>query len=1033
MRALISLCARHYGAVCAITLILCIVGVYAARRAPVDVFPEFVPSQVEIQTECPGFAPQQVEQLVTRRLETALSGAVGIATVRSDSIPGLSAITVNFDDTVDVHVARQGIAERLAEIASTLPTGVGVPKLSPLVSSTMDLLKIGLLSDAVDAYSLRDTAEWIIRPRLLAVPGVAHVIVFGGDVRQVQIKPDPARLLSYGITLNELADAARAALALKGTGFIDTGAQRILLESPTPEPDLERLRRAVVADHGGVPVRIGDIAAVELGAALKSGDALIMGKPGVMVALASQYGANTLNVTRAIEAALADLTPALKAQGITLYPALHRPANFIEQSLGDLQHALLLAAALILVVLYLFLRNVRAAFIAFTAIPLSLLAAILVLDAMGETLNTMTLGGLAVGLGVLVDDAIIDIENILRRLRLNAAAATPQPRLRVIRDASLEVRKPVVFATVVAIIAFVPQLFTPSVQGHFLRPLALAFIFAVTASLLIAMTITVSLCALLLSDGVAERHAAWLDFMRRGQVRVVKFCVGHLTVVAALLALGAVAAGAAVPFLGGVFMPDFREGHYVLQVGTDVPGTSRAEMLRLGERISADVMKLPYVLSIEQQVGRAELGEDTWGLHQSEFHVELRKDVAVDEQQAQSDLRAILKAYGGIDSEVVTFLGDRISESLTGAPAQVSVKLFGDDLDGLDHVGTQIAHDLQQMPGVVDLQFKQASATPTVSLQIDADKLAALGLTSQAVLDTIATAYAGVTVGQSYSGVRTVDTVIIFPDDLRRRPEDLQNLMIAGPNGPVPLKQVCRVRFAKDRYNVTHEAGQRFVSVNFNVSGRTLAAVVADAQAQVGRIALPKGFYVEFTGAAQAAETTQQQLLLYGFLAVAAILVVLMIAFRWRANGWLVLINLPFSLIGSIIAIYASGVGITLGSAVGLVTVFGISARNAILQLAHYEHLVDHEQAPWNLDTVLRGANERLVPIFMTAAVTALALAPLAFNLHRPGEEIEGPMAITVLGGLVSSTLLNLLVLPALAQRFAKPPAAARASEVAWD
>jgi CzcA family heavy metal efflux pump len=1033
MRALISLCARHFGAVCALTLLLVMIGVYVARRAPLDVFPEFVPAQVEIQTECPGFAPQQVEELVTRRLETALSGTAGIDTLRSNSIPGLSAITVNFYDGIDVHLARQSIAERLAEIAATLPPGVAVPKLSPLVSSTMDLLKIGLLSDRVDPYTLRDIADWTIRPRLLAVPGVARVIVFGGDVRQVQINPDTARLLSYGVTLNELADGARAALALKGTGFIDTSAQRILINSPTPEPRLDELRRAVIANHGGVPIRIGDVASVAQGSGLKSGDALIMGRPGVMLSLASQYGANTLTVTRALEAALAGLTPALKAQGIIVYPAMHRPANFIEQSLGDLQRALFLAAAFILVVLYLFLRNARAAFIAFTAIPLSLLAAILVLYGLGETLNTMTLGGLAVGLGVLVDDAIIDIENILRRMRLNAAAGAPLPRLRVIRDASLEVRTPVIFATLVAIMAFVPQLFTPGVQGHFIRPLALAFIFAVTASLLVASTVTVSLCALLLRDSVEEKHAAWLDFMRRGQVRCVRFCVRHFPAVALALVIAVAAAFAAVPFLGGTFMPEFREGHYVLQIGTDVPGTSREEMLRLGERISADVLKLPYVLSIEQQVGRAELGEDTWGLHQTEFHVELRKGIPIDERKAQSDLRAILKAYSGLETEVVTFLGDRISESLTGETAQVSLKLFGDDLDDLDRSGTQIAHALQTVDGVTELQFKQSSATPTMTLQMDTGKLAALGLTAQSVLDTIATAYAGTIVGQSYVGVRTIDTVVIFAQDLRRRPEDLQNLMIAGPAGPVPLKQVCKVRFTSDRYSITHEAGRRFVSIDFNTQGRPLNAVVADAAGRVAGIALPTGFYTAFSGAAQAATATQQQLMLYGALAVGAILIVLLVAFRWRANGWLVLVNLPFSLIGSILAIQASGVGLTLGSAVGLVTVFGISARNAILQLAHYEHLVDREQAAWNLETVLRGANERLVPIFMTAAVTALALAPLAFNLHRPGEEIEGPMAITVLGGLLSSTLLNLLVLPALAERFARPPSAARESETAWD
>ena len=1033
MRALISLCARHYGAVCALTLIFVVIGTYAARRAPLDVFPEFVPSQVEIQTECPGFAPQQVEELVTRRLETALSGTAGIATMRSSSIPGLSDITVNFEDGIDVHLARQAIAERLAESVASLPVGVAPPKLSALVSSTMDLLKIGLLSDSMDGYTLRDVADWTIRPRLLAVPGVARVIVFGGDVRQIQIEPDGAKLLSYRITLNEVAEGARAALALKGAGFIDTSAQRILIQSPTPQPDLGQLRRAVIASHAGLPVRIGDVATVRQGAALKSGDALIMGKPGVMIALASQYGANTLTVTHALEVALADLAPALKSQGITLYPAMHRPANFIERSVGDLRTALLFAAGFILVVLYLFMRNARAAFIAFTAIPLSLLAAIIALDYLGETLNTMTLGGLAVGLGVLVDDAIIDIENILRRLRENAHTGAPRPRLQIIRDASLEVRKPVIFATLVTVISFVPQLFTPGVQGHFIRPLALAFILAVAASLLVASTVTVSLCALLLRKRPLERHAAWLDVMRRGQRRATSSCARHLVPVLAVLGLAAVAASAVVPFLGGTFMPDFREGHYVLQVGTDVPGTSRHEMMLLGERISAEVLKLPYVQSIEQQVGRAELGEDTWGLHQSEFHVELRKDIKVDERKAQRELRAILKAYSGLQSEVVTFLGDRISESLTGESAQVSVKLFGDDLDDLDKTGTELAHALQAIPGLDDLRFRQSSATPTISLQIDAEKASTLGLTTQAVLDTVATAYAGLTVGQSYAGVRTMDTVLILPEQLRARPEELQNLMIAGPAGPVPLRQVCKIRFASDRYNITHEAGLRFVSIDFNARGRELRQVVADAERRIQQVHMPAGFYTQLSGAAQAAAATQQQLLLYGGLAVAAILTVLMMSFHWRANGWLVMINLPFSVIGSIVAIYVSGVGLTLGSAVGLVTVFGISARNAILLLAHYEHLVDHEYAPWDIDTVMRGANERLVPILMTATVTALALAPLAFNAHRPGAEIEGPMAITVLGGLVSSTVLNLLVLPALAARFARPPATEIDAEGQWE
>jgi len=1022
LRALVSLCVRHFGAVTALSVFALILGCWGAMRAPLDVFPEFVPSQVDIQTEAPGFAPQQVEELVTRQVENAVNGASGLATMRSESIPGLSVVTITFEDGVNVHVARQGISERLSEIGS-LPAGVGTPKLSPLVSSTMDLLKIGLLSDQVDPYTLRDAADWIIKPRLLAVPGVAHAIVFGGEVRQIHIQPDMAKLASFGITLTDISDAVHAALPLRGAGFIDLPAQRLLIQSPTPQPDLDALAQAVVMQRNGTPILVRDVAAVKIAPALKFGDALIMGKPGVLISLASQYGANTLTATLAVEKALKDLAPSLKTQGITLYPSLHRPANFIERALGNLKDSLVIAAVLILAVLYLFLRDLRAALIAFTAIPLSLLAAITVLDRMGYTLNTMTLGGFAVALGVLVDDAIIGIENILRRLRENARL--PQPRLKIVLDASLEVRGPVIYATAVVIAVFLPELFTSSVQGHFVGPLALAFIFAVIASLLVAMTSTPALCALFLRSHDARPEARWLTRLKAWQGAAVYGAADHFRLIVVLLIGLVVAALAALPFLGGTFMPDFREGHFVLQVSSAVTGNSLASMLNVGERMSKEILALPYVQSIEQQVGRAELSEDTWGPHRSEFHVELKADAKISQSDAEEELRKIVAAYPGLQSEVVTFLGDRISESLSGETAQVAVKVVGDDLDTLDSVGAQIVSVLQKVPGIVDLQFKRQSGTPAVTIALLPQALAGTGLKVQDVLDAIQTAYAGAQVGQTFKGTRTVDVVLILPDQLRHQPGQLAKLMIASSGGPVPLSQVARISLAQDRYSIEHEGGQRRISVTFNVSNTaSLRQVVQEAEKRIATsIALPHGVFTEFTGAAEAEAQTRNELILYSALALALIVVILFVSFHWRANSWLVLANLPFSLIGSVLAIAVSGIGISLGSVVGLVTVFGVSARNAILQLAHYEHLVEVEGSPWTVDLVIRGANERLVPILMTAAVTALGLAPLAFGINQPGQEIEGPMAITVLGGLLSSTLLNLLLLPALAQRYSHPSA----------
>ena len=1021
MRWLVGLCVRYAGTIATLTLIVLVAGLWATRSAPLDVFPDFVPSTVDIQTEAPGFTAQQVEQLVTKPIENAVNGSTGLATIRSESIPGLSVITIQFKDGIDLYNARQGISEHLSELGSALPAGVDAPRLSPLISSTMDLLKIGLVSDKLNAFELRDRAEWIMKPALLAVPGVAHVLIFGGAVREIQIQPDVTRMASYGFTLTDLADAARAALALRGAGFVDLAHQRVLIQTPVPSPDPAAIANAVLVVRGKTPVTIGDIAKVTEAPALRSGDALVMGRRGVMMSLASQFGANTLETTNALEKVLAQLTPALKAEGISVYPALHRPANFVERALGSLEQSLVIAAILILAVLYLFLRDWRSAFITFLAIPLSLLAAVAVLERMGLTLNTMTLGGFAVALGVLVDDAIIGIENILRRLGENSKSAHPRARLDVVREATLEVRGPVVYATLVVIAVFLPELFSTSVQGKFVGPLALAFILAVLASLLVALTAAPALSALMLNAQASHAQFGWIGKIKAWQQRSVNFVSGNFRIVLAALAVLTVAAAGSLPFLGGSFMPDFREGHFVMQVSSSTPGTSLDEMLAVGQRISKDVLALPYVATIEQQVGRAALGEDTWGPHRSEFHVELKADADVDQDEAEEALRGILARYPGLQSEVVTFLGDRISESLTGETADIAVKVFGDQLDTLDATGRRISQALNGTPGIADLQFKPQSGTPTFAIQVQPAALVAYGLKMQDVLDAVQSEYAGTSVGQTYAGTRIVNVTLLLPEAARNRPELLSSLTIASPFGPVPLSQVARVAPTQTRYTIAHDGGLRYVSLTFNVVGRSLQDTANDAKARVAALTLPPGVYVEFSGAAEAQRAAQNQMLLYTGFAVVLIGMILFICFHWRSNTWLVLVNLPFSLIGAAAAIVATGQGLSLGAMVGLVTVFGISARNGILLLAHYEHLVDVEGAPWDVSTILRGAQERLVPILMTAAVTALGLMPLAIGLHQPGQEIEGPMAVTVLGGLVSSTFLNLVVLPALAERFGGP------------
>ncbi len=1029
MQWLVAWCVRRRGAVAVLAFAALLLGAWNAGRVPLDVFPEFVPISVDIQTEAPGLAPEQVERLVTRPIEAAVNGAPGLAAMRSESIPGLSVISLNFADGADAYRARQGIAERIAEVAGSLPAGVGTPKLSPLVSSTMDLLKIGLVSSKLDAYALRERAQWELKPQLLAVPGVARVTVFGGAVRQIQIQPDVEKLAAFGLTLTDLADAGRGALALRGAGFLDLTSQRVLIETPTPAPDSAVIRDAVIAVHEGTPVRLRDVAVVTEAPALRTGDSLIQGEPGVLLSLSSQFGANTLTVTRAVEQELTALLPGLTADGIRVYPGLHRPANFIERALSDIREALWVAAALILLVLFAFLRNWRSALISFLAIPLSLVAAAVVLGRSGLTLNTMTLGGFAVALGVLVDDAIIGIENTLRRLRQNAASEAPRPRLEVVRDATTEIRGPVLYATLVVLVAFVPVLVTSGVQGRFVRPLAIAFMVSVLVSLVVALTVTPALSALLLSPRETHTEARWITRLKELQAAGVAFVERHFRMVAGLLVFAFLAALGSLPFLSGEFMPEFREGHFVVQVDSAVPGTSLDEMEKVGQRISRELLALPFVGTVEQQLGRAEGGEDTWGTQRSEFHVELKPDTTVDQAEAQQRIRQVLAGYPGLNVEVVTFLGDRLSESLTGETAQEVVNITGDDLDVLDKTAAAVGSVLAKVPGIVDLQVPHASQTPAMSVGLDASALASYGVKAQNVLEAVETAYAGATAGQTYAGVRKIDVVVILPDRLRHRPEQLGLLPIGTPFGPVPLRKLARVSTAESRFSILHENGQRRVSVTFNVKGRDLASVVDEAKRRLSTAIPPRGdVHWRVSGQAEAGRSGVVELGLYTLIAMASVMMLLFLCFRQRAHPWLVLANLPFSLIGSILVIALIGIGLNLGTLVGLVTVFGVGSRNSILLLAHYEHLVAHEGALWNDQTVARGAAERLVPILMTATVTALGLVPLAAGMSHPGQEIQGPMAVSVLGGLVTSTLLNLLVLPALARRFSYRSAAGAAT-----
>jgi CzcA family heavy metal efflux pump len=922
------------------------------------------------------------------------------------------------------------LAEKLGETAGTLPGGARAPTMSPLTSATMDLLKIGLVSDRLSPMALRTLADWTLKPRLLAVPGVAKCSVFGGEVRQLQILVDPDRLVAHRLALTDVLNAAQLASGVRGAGFVETANQRIVLQTEGQSVTAAALGNIVIGAGGrGAPVRVRDVAKVREGAEPKFGDALIMGRPGVLLTLGNQYGSNTMEVTTALEAALADLRPMLQREGITVYPRLHRPASFIEASLHNIRHSLLLGAALVAAVLLLFLGHVRSAVISLAAIPLSLLTAVVVLDRVGVSLNTITLGGLAIAIGAVVDDAIIDVENIVRRLRENRARPVPQPAARVVLQASLEVRSAVVYATFVVALVFLPVLTLSGLQGSFFAPLAESYIFAILASLIVALTVTPALSLLFFAHETRATEAPRLQvFLRRGYERLLRAVARYPLPVVVAVAVFCAVALSRLPFLGGEFLPDFRENHFVLGVST-APGTSLDEMLRIGRQISVALLRNPGIATVEQQVGRAEKGEDTWGPNRSEFHVELKSLPGREQAKVEDEIRVVLEQVPGIQFEVMTFLGDRIGESISGETAPVVVNLYGEDLEVLDTKAGEVARVLATVPGAAEVQVKSPPGEPRIAVRLRPEQLTDLGFRPVEVLDAVQTAFQGSVVAQVYRENQVCDVAVMLDPAARQDLAGIGALMLANRRGRrVALRELADVYLTSGRASILHEGARRRQTITCNTTGRDVRSFVEEARRILAdKVSLPTGVYLEFAGAAEAQRAATRELMLHAAVAAAGIVMLLLVVLgHWR-NLALILLNLPFALAGGVLAVYgtrlfgAPGEGtLTMGSLVGFVTLFGIATRNAIMLLSHYGHLVQREGATWDLATATRGASERLIPILMTVTVTSLGLLPLALGSGEAGREIEGPMAIVILGGLGTSAALNLLVLPTLALRFGR-------------
>lgn len=1013
---------RYSGIVISLAVLLLAYGAYRFAGAGLDIFPEFAPKQVIIQTEAPGLAAEQVEVLVTQQIETAISGLIGLKSLRSQSIQGLSVVTAIFAEQSDIYRNRQLIGERLASINQRLPAGIGMPVVLPLSSSSATVLTIGLSSDVKSLMELRTLVDWTLAPRLMAVPGVADVNVFGGDIQQLQVQFKPAALQRYDLSLEDIVNATAGAAQINGAGFVENSNQRFTLQISGQPATPEQYRNLVVKRHNGTNITLADVAEIGYAAEPPIGAAQIMGKPGIVMMVIGQYGANTLSVSRQVETVLDEFAPLFQQQKVDFYAHLFRPADYIETSLSNLSRHLLVGGFFVLLILYLFLFNFRSAFIAAMAIPLSLMAAVLVLLESGANLNIMVLGGLAIALGEVVDDAIIDTENIFRRLRENGKKNPAEKLADVIFRASLEVRGSVVYASFIVALVFVPLLTLSGVAGRLFAPLGYSYILAILMSLLVALTLTPALCHLLLQRNLPESlDPPLIKWLKPLYARQLLWVMKHFKIVAGLGVLLCILAAGAFLRLEHKFLPELREGHFIVHTAS-VPGTSLQESIRVGSRLTEQFLAIDGVESVSQWAGRAERGADTYGSHYSEYEVHLKPLSGSEQQRVLDGLREILDGFPGINYEANTFLTERVDETISGYTAAVVVNIYGNDLTALDEKAQAVAQLLNGMQGADDVQLRSPPQTAMLQVDLNLQQLEFRGINPGQVMSALQTAYEGRIVGKNLQGNRIFNVAVTLAADLRNQAEFLQQLPLKNAEGQlVLLGQVADIRHTEGRYNILHQGAQRVATVTCNIDERDMDEFMDELNRRVlNELDWSQGSYPEFIGAALEQAQARANLIMHALLAGAAVLILIYMALGSIRHVALTLVNLPFALLGGVAAVAIAEASLSVGSFVGFITLFGITVRNCIMLISHYRHLVEQEGLPWTQATALRGAQERLPSILMTALVTALAMLPIAFDSDNPGREIMGPMAAIIIGGLASSTVLNLLLLPTILLKFGR-------------
>jgi HME family heavy-metal exporter len=996
--------------VLALSLLLVAYGAWTVRQMPVDVLPDLNKPTVTLMTEAGGMAPEEVEQLVTLPVESSMNGMPGVTRVRSVSGIGLSVINVEFDWGSDVYRNRQQVSERLNLVRDQLPSGI-VPQLGPISSIMGEILLIALPADPAQASPMqaREYADWVMRPRLLTIPGIAQVIPIGGEVRQYRVEIRPERLQALAVEREAVVAALQDFGANTSGGFLEAQGREYLIRQIGRTSRIEDLRNLAVTARHGQPILLGQLADVRLAAASKRGDASYNARPAVILSLQKQPGADSVSVTREVERALAEMARARPA-GIAAPQFLFKQADFIEHSVRNVEEALRDGAVLVAVVLFLFLLNVRTTLISLLAIPLSLMVTAVVFHLLGLSINTMTLGGLAIAIGELVDDAVVGVENVLRRLCLNRDAPAPRPLAEVIVQATLEVRSAIVYATLIVVLVFVPLFALPGIEGRLFTPLGLAYIVSILASMAVSVTLTPVLAWYLL-PGIqprAEVDSPLVRWLKRADTRLLHGSLRHPRALLAAAAAAVALAAASVAWLPRAFLPPFNEGTLTANVLLN-PGSSLAESGRIGTLAEQIVAGVPEVLQVGRRTGRAELDEHAEGVHYTEMEVDLQPS-ARSRDAIIADLRSRLAVLPAV-SNVGQPISHRLDHLLSGVRAQIALKIYGDDLDTLRGLAAGLRTRLAGIPGLTDLQIEKQVLIPQLKIRLDYDSAARLGVPAGRVLRALQQMVEGERVTQVVEGNRRFDVVVRLPDG-QRGAAALAGLLIETPGGPVPLSQLATLEDSDGPNQISREDGRRRIVVSANTDGRDLAEVVRGIRAELAAQPLPEGYSSALEGQFQAQEQAARLMAVLAAVSLALIFMVLYSRYRSAVLAAIVMANIPLALVGSVAALWLAGEPLSVAALVGFITLAGIATRNGILKISHYINLCALEGERFGKAVIVRGSLERLTPVLMTALVAAFALLPLLRSADAPGKEVLHPVAVVIFGGLISSTLLDTLLTP---------------------